>query len=148
MILDSSVKRFFSRVIPVTESGCWLWDGGLNTHGYGSFYFNGENVGAHRFSYELHRGAIPDGLVTDHACRVRCCVNPHHLTLKSNRENILCGVGATALNARKTACKRGHSFSDRNTIHRPNGGRGCRACKEYRRQRQYESFSGKQVKGK
>jgi hypothetical protein len=67
-------QRFWTRV-QKTES-CWLWTGGDDHSGYGHFYFLGRNRKAHRVSYEMFVGPIPDGLQVDHLCRNRACVNP------------------------------------------------------------------------
>jgi hypothetical protein len=73
------------------NSGCWLWTGGLDTHGYAQLGKPGKNNGnylAHRLSWELHRGEpIPDGLLVCHKCDVPSCVNPHHMFLGSNQDN-------------------------------------------------------------
>jgi hypothetical protein len=58
---------------------CWVWLSRLNRNGYGRLKWEGRDLMAHRLSYEVHVGPIPDGLVLDHLCRVRCCVNPSHL---------------------------------------------------------------------
>jgi hypothetical protein len=65
----------------VNASGCWIWDGLLNTNGYGSFFAGTGRVPvlAHRHVYELYRGPIPEGLILDHTCRTPACVNPDHL---------------------------------------------------------------------
>ena len=77
-------KRFWSKV-EKTES-CWLWAGSIISTGYGNFFVGrdpetGRKVSmlAHRFSYELVHGAIPEGHVVDHKCYVHNCVNPQHL---------------------------------------------------------------------
>lgn len=84
-------ERFWAKVEPEPNSGCWIFVGGWTTAGYGSIGrgCRGEgNVYAHRFAYELLRGPIPPDLVPDHLCRVRCCVNPWHLELVTNLENL------------------------------------------------------------
>jgi hypothetical protein len=67
---------------------CWNWTGG-KSEGYGMIKLSGTRKmrGAHRFSYELHYGPIPDGMVIDHICRNRSCVNPGHLQAVSNQHN-------------------------------------------------------------
>jgi hypothetical protein len=121
-------ERFWARV--VVADGCWLWTGYRLHNGYGSLMANGKkNTLAHRFAYELLVGPIPDGLTLDHLCRVRNCVNPAHLEPCTMAENALRGVGPTAVNARKTHCKRGHEFTPQNTYARPDGGRECKACR-------------------
>lgn len=84
-------ERFDSNYIPEPNSGCWLWTGALMSKGYGQFWVRGSNVRAHRLSYELHKGKIPDGLNVLHHCDVRCCVNPEHLfcgTLQDNADDM------------------------------------------------------------
>ena len=128
------IERFMSKVEPVTESGCWLWTGSENNYGYGKFYIHNGSVGAHRFAYEHFIGPIPTGLVPDHLCRVRCCVNPSHLRPLTNKDNVLLGVGPAAINARKTHCVRGHSLDLSIVYVRPGKYvRYCRQCKKIRR---------------
>ncbi len=79
-----------------TTTGCWEWTGNVDSHGYGQTLYLGRRIGAHRFAYLLLVGEIPDGLVVDHLCRNRLCVNPDHLEPTTNRENVLKGVGITA----------------------------------------------------
>lgn len=67
--------------------GCWLWEGALRG-GYGRVKLDGRTQAAHRASYELHVGPIPSGLVLDHLCRNRSCVNPAHLEPVTTEENI------------------------------------------------------------
>lgn len=79
--------------------GCWLWQAKLNADGYGVFSISPElSVLAHRFAYEVAVGPIPDGLVTDHLCRNRRCVNPDHLEPVTSRENTIRGHIARGVN--------------------------------------------------
>lgn len=116
-----------SRIERVTESGCWLWVGSDGPKGYGRIMVAQKAYRAHRFVYEAMVGPIPQGLVIDHLCRVRCCVNPAHMRTVSNKANVLAGVGVTALNAQKEVCKRGHPLSGAN-IKIAGGYRNCRIC--------------------
>ena len=114
----------------VTES-CILWTG-FTRKGYGCMRpraLSFRPVSAHRIIYELMIGPIPDGLTIDHLCRVRNCVNVDHLEVVTNKENVLRGEGRTAINARKTICKRGHSLSGDNLYINSSGYRNCRQCK-------------------
>lgn len=81
-----SVERFFSKVTAVPLAGCWLWMG-CCSNGYGHMRRQKRCVLAHRFSYELHKGPIPEGLELDHLCRIPSCVNPDHLEPVTSAEN-------------------------------------------------------------
>lgn len=85
----------------------------------------------HRRICEALRGSIPDGLVLDHLCRNTACVNPWHLEPVPNKENILRGFGAAAVNARRTSCKHGHALDEKNT-YLVYGRRKCRTCNRRR----------------
>jgi hypothetical protein len=130
---DSKTEARFWAKVNVTPD-CWEWTAALNVKedGYGSFGGNGQIVLAHRFSYVLLVGPIPEGLTLDHLCRNRRCVNPDHLEPVTLRENILRGEGLTAKNARKTHCPSGHPYSGENLYVSPKGDRRCRSCRRER----------------
>jgi hypothetical protein len=92
-------------------------------------------VYVHRVVYEALVKPIPVGLVLDHLCRVRHCVNPAHLEPVTQRENVLRGETAPAANKAKTHCVRGHPFSGQNLILRKSGVRECRTCANARRRK-------------
>ncbi len=121
-------ERFKRFVMPVTESGCFLWIGSVNSEGYGQIQIDGSSRGAHRIAYELAKGPIPNGLQIDHLCRVRCCVNPDHLESVTAKVNTLRGKSIQARNALKTICSHGHQLNGRNLYFRPNGNRACKMC--------------------
>ena len=131
-------ERLWHDIEPEPNSGCWLWIGAQRNNGYGYLRLeNGRTMAAHRISYMHWRESIPFGLVLDHKCRVRSCVNPQHLRVVTRRQNVLENSrGITATLASEIACKRGHLFDARNTYRwiRANGweGRGCRACGNWR----------------
>jgi len=104
---------FWQRVTKTAT--CWLWNGSDRGKGYCAVRFNGLQVFAHRLAWELTNGPIQAGLTIDHLCRNRRCVNPRHMEVVSVRENVLRGVGPTAVNARKAFCLKGHEFSSENT---------------------------------
>ena len=134
---NSLAESFDDKWIPITESGCWIWES-TQSRGYGQFRVKGKYIYAHRVSYEMHVGPIPHGLTLDHICRVKCCVNPHHLEPCTMRVNLLRGNNVCAKNARKTHCKHGHPFDDFNTYvwNGPQGNvRYCRTCVNKRKER-------------
>ena len=107
--------------------GCWEWGAGKQSRGYGMCWNGEKAVLAHRFSFEVHKGEIPEGLVIDHLCRNRSCVNPDHLEAVSQRENVRRG-NSPRLRAAQTHCKRGHEYTPENT-HSWGGSRACKSCK-------------------
>lgn len=127
---ESAIDRIFRRAIPEPNTGCWLWTGSL-TDGYGITEFRRRAIGAHRLAYETFVGPIPEGLVIDHKCRVRCCVNPEHLEPVTFVENIRRGV---KVRPKMAHCKRGHPRTEENTsVHFDRKGNPHRRCKVCRR---------------
>lgn len=114
------------------DNGCWIWSGSLNHKGYGSFMGEGGRGGrvvlAHRWSHETFIGPIPEGFQVDHLCRVRACVNPAHLESVTPRTNTLRSDSVSAINARKTHCKKGHEFTEDNLFPSTRVERVCLTC--------------------
>lgn len=134
------IKNFFSKI---KESGsCWLWTADKICGGYGRFSFNGRLVLAHRFSYEFFNEEIPKGLQIDHLCRNRGCVNPEHMEVVTNRENMMRGLSPSLTSKRqlsKTHCPQNHPYSGENLYLDPNGGRRCRICNRISRKNRIRS---------
>ena len=119
--------RLFARTIE-DENGCWLWQGGKNTEGYGYIRVGGRQISVHRAAYLDRVGPIPAGLELDHLCRVRHCCNPAHLEPVTGRENLhRSPVTLARLNAVKTHCPQGHPLSGEN-LAISCGRRVCRVC--------------------
>ncbi|GAB3776674.1 hypothetical protein GCM10027600_42800 [Nocardioides ginsengisegetis] len=100
--------------------GCWIWKGHITRYGYGQL----RGKKAHRLVYEAMVGPIPEGLVIDHLCRNRACVNPEHMEPVTNEENLDRGARSPS----KTTCPVGHSYTPENT-YVYNGARQCRTCR-------------------
>jgi len=126
------LDRFWEKVLPEPNSGCWLWTGYTNAQGYGKFNRGGNSDGgvalAHRFAYEAFRGPIPGEMPLDHLCRVRPCVNPWHTEAVPQRENWRRSTSPNAVAHRTGVCKRGHPATPENIYVRRNGFRFCRPC--------------------
>jgi len=117
--------RFWAKV---DQSGdCWLWTGSHQPNGYPKFHAAIGGGYAHRASYVLNVGPIPEGVTIDHICNHPSCVRPDHLRLATQQENILRSTGPAAVNARKTHCINGHSLADA-YIAKHSVRRQCRQC--------------------
>lgn len=136
-------ERFWPKVDKTGE--CWIWTRAQSYDGYGRLHvrINGKHkwLLAHRLAYELVVGPVPAGLVIDHLCRVRACVNPAHMRAVTSRENWFEPKSqvCAAVNSRKTHCKRGHALSGGNLIERiVSRGTLLRVCRECSRDRSRE----------
>lgn len=131
---ESDIDRFHRYVVVDDITECALWVGARHTGGYGVMVHNGRMVRAHRFSYEHFVGEIPEGMVIDHLCRVRPCVNPHHLRVVTRAENTFApgSLSISKFHREKTHCLNGHELTPDNTYRPPSGARLCRICKRRR----------------
>jgi hypothetical protein len=128
--LEEPITRFWRFVSPEPNSGCWLWTG-AESEGHGIFSIKHRLVKAHRFSFEAFVRQIPEGLVIDHLCRVRCCVNPLHLepvtTLVNTMRGDLPGIMRNRFK-HKTHCPFGHPYSGDN-LYQWGTRRACKICR-------------------
>lgn len=136
--------RLWSKVEVHHPAGCWEWIGKSDPRGYGVFTIKSKSFLAHRVAYTTLIGPIPQGMCLDHLCRNHSCVNPDHLRVVSERENLLAGYGFGAKRARQTLCKNGHPLSGQNLWVYQRKGSGLRRvcvtchrknCREYQSRR-------------
>lgn len=113
-------------------NGCWDWTGHLNHKGYGHIYFEGSTQRAHRVTYTLLIGPIPDGMELHHRCEREQCVNPAHLVVCTTLYNV-----NQKADVNKSHCVHGHELTVENTrvqidkhghVHR-----SCRECNRIRK---------------
>ena len=135
------VRARLHRLLKLQPSGCLVWQGTKNDHGYGQITWMGQLTYVHRLMYESYIGPIPDGLELDHLCRVPSCANPAHLEAVPHKVNSLRGVSPRAMQARQTHCIHGHAFDAHNTYIRKEGARQCRQCKAEWMRRRYRKVT-------
>lgn len=121
--MKSVAERFWAKVGPVAPDDCWPWTAYCQPKGYGLLKVDGVMRLAHRISYLINLGPIPEGLQLDHLCRNKRCVNPAHLEAVTGRQNVLRGLAAVPA----VACRHGHRYTTENT-YVANGRQHCRAC--------------------
>lgn len=127
-VIPSDLPARLTEKIAVDAGGCWNWTGCTQPNGYGKSYHERRTWLAHRLTYTLLVGVIPDGLVIDHLCKNTHCVNPLHLEVVTSQVNTLRGQSPSAQQVHRTHCPLGHPLSGDNLyVHRNK--RGCKRCR-------------------
>lgn len=133
----TAVERFWANVDKRGPDDCWLWTASRKPFGYGQMMIAGKMKRAHRYSWELASGSPPDGgLSVCHSCDNPPCVNPKHLYLGTQGDNIREAERKGRLfrpNAHKTHCPSGHPYDLENTRIQVKKGYTYRVCRECRR---------------
>lgn len=126
-----TVEERFKNKYTKDASGCWLWTAYKDRDGYGYLQVSGKSIRAHRVSWELTNGPIPNGMFICHSCDTSSCVNSDHLFIGTGTDNMKDKINkGRDFNLNKQTCIRGHTFNEKNTRHhmRP-GGKWHRICK-------------------
>lgn len=118
----SDLERLLDKAV-AQDNGCLVWVGAKGGGGYGNFWLSSKYLNAHRAAWILIRGPIPGGLVIDHLCRNRLCVNVEHMELVTCAEN-----NRRARPGPRTHCKRGHPLAGENLWISTFGNQVRRAC--------------------
>lgn len=103
-----TLEEMRNRCEVVPWSGCWIWMMGTDRGGYGRIMVDDKGRTTHRYAWTLAKGPIPAGLHVLHRCDVRCCVNPEHLWLGTNADNLRDAAAKGRLSRSRNVGERNH----------------------------------------
>lgn len=133
---DSDIPRFWNLVAIRDADDCWPWQA-YTTNGRGRFQLKGRPVCAPRVAWTIANGTIPDDMHVCHHCDNPICVNPKHLFIGTNTDNVRDSVAKKRhAESKKTHCPIGHKYTSDNTYINHRNHRRCRACARLREQSQ------------
>lgn len=132
-INEYHIDRFISRIKFFDIDRCWEWGSYKSQLGYGKFAIGKKKFLAHRLSFLISRGEIPNGVSVCHSCDNPSCVNPDHLFLGSHSDNMRdMYTKRRDYHSKKTHCKNGHEYAGDN-IRQYKGLRRCMICRRKQR---------------
>lgn len=130
MTRRNTIEDLYRKTV-TDSSGCQVWTACKSQDGYGRVKWSGKLLMAHRVAFEDKHGPIPEGLVIDHLCRNRACINVDHLRVVTRRENTLAegSLATSKMHSMKTHCVNGHALVVENLVRGgANGKRTCKTC--------------------
>lgn len=136
------MKRFWDKVDIKSENDCWEWKAyRTKRSGYGSFGIKYSVIAAHRVAWMLTNGEIPANLYVLHKCDNPPCVNPKHLFIGTQKDNMDdCASKKRNVQSKKTHCPSGHEYSGENLMINKYGQRICRTCSRKHIRNSYRKY--------